>query len=64
MTRTTLYFAYTAFLDPERLQAVAPGAKFAFTAHFPETKLSFVQSDTELAIPSLTSDPGHTVWGG
>ena len=64
VTKNTLYFAYTAFLDPDRLQAVAPGARFAFTAHFPETKLSFVQSDDDVAIPSLTPDSGHTVWGG
>jgi hypothetical protein len=62
--RTTLYFAYTAFLDPDRLEAVAPGARFAFTAHFPETKLSFVQSEDAVAIPSLIADSGHTVWGG
>lgn len=64
VTKNTLYFAYTAFLDPDRLQKAAPGAKFAFTAHFPETKLSFVQSDDHVAIPSLTADSGHTVWGG
>ena len=64
VTRTTLYFAYTAFLDPDRLQAVAPDARFAFTAHFPETKLSFVPSDDDVAIPSLIADSGHTVWGG
>jgi hypothetical protein len=64
VTKNTLYFAYTALLDPARLQAVAPGAKFAFTAHFPETKLSFVRSDDDMAVPSLIADSGHTVWGG
>ncbi len=62
--RTTLYFAYTAFLDPDRLHAVAPGARFAFTAHFPETKLAFVHSEEVGAVPSLVPDSGHTVWGG
>jgi len=62
--RTTLYFAYTAFLDPQRLHAVAPGARFAFTAHFPETKLAFVHSEEVGAVPSLIPDSGHTVWGG
>ena len=65
MTKPTLYFAYTAFLDPDRLRAVAPDARFAFTAHFPETKLSFVAGeDNTGATPSLIADPGHTVWGG
>lgn len=64
VAKNTLYFAYTAFLDPDLLQAVAPGARFVFTAHFPETKLSFVQSDDDVAVPSLTPDSGHTVWGG
>ncbi len=65
VTKHTLYFAYTAFLDPDRLNAVAPDAQFAFTAHFPETKLTFVESeDGTGAIPTLVADSGHTVWGG
>lgn len=60
---TTLYFAYTALLDPDRIGEIAPGAKFLFTAHYPETRLGFVASDSR-AIPTLTRDPEHTVWGG
>lgn len=63
MSDTTLYFAYTAFLDPGRLGEIAPGAEFRFTAHYPETRLAFVVSDTGQAIPSLVRDPEHTVWG-
>jgi hypothetical protein len=65
VTKHTLYFAYTAFLDPDRLHAVAPDARFAFTAHFPETRLTFVASEDGMgAVPTLVADPGHTVWGG
>lgn len=60
---STLYFAYTALLDPNRIGKIAPGANFRFTAHYPETKLGFVASDSR-AIPTLTRDPEHTVWGG
>lgn len=61
--RTTLYFAYAAFLDPDRISSVAPGARFLFTAHYPETRLDFFSHDTA-ALPTLIHDPGHTVWGG
>lgn len=61
---TTLYFAYTAFLDPDRISRIAPGAKFLFTAHYPETRLAFVPNGTDGAMPTLTRDPAHTVWGG
>jgi len=60
----TLYFAYASFLDPDRIGEVAPGAKFLFTAHYPETKLGFVHSGTHRATATLTRDPAHTVWGG
>jgi len=60
----TLYFAYASFLDPDRIGEVAPGAKFLFTAHYPETKLGFVHSGTNRATATLTRDPAHTVWGG
>jgi len=60
----TLYFAYASFLDPDRIGKVAPGAKFLFTAHYPETKLSFVGSGGNGATATLTRDPAHTVWGG
>lgn len=62
--KTTLYFAYASFLDPERIGAVAPHARFLFTAHFPETRLVFVDSDQVRGIPSLLPEPGNTVWGG
>lgn len=60
----TLYFAYAALLDPDRIGEVAPGAKFLFTAHYPETRLDFVASADVVAIPTLTREAGHTVWGG
>jgi len=61
---TTLYFAYGSFLDPERIERAAPGSRFLFTAHYPETKLDFVPSPENGAIPTLTKESGHTVWGG
>lgn len=60
----TLYFAYGALLDPDRIAEVAPDSKFLFTAHFPETKLGFVDSTGNGIIPTLTRQEGHTVWGG
>lgn len=60
----TLYFAYGSLLDPDRIARAAPGSKFRFTAHFPETKLGFVNSSSNGAIPTLTKESGHTVWGG
>jgi hypothetical protein len=60
----TLYFAYASFLDPDRIGEVAPGAKFLFTAHYPETRLGFVHSGVNRATATLTRDPAHTVWGG
>jgi len=64
VTKTTLYFAYASFLDPDRIGAVAPNARFMFTAHFPETRLVFVDSDQVPGLPSLLAESGHTVWGG
>lgn len=64
MTKTSLYFAYASFLDPDRIGAIAPGAHFLFTAHFPETRLVFVDSDQVPGLPSLLAESGHTVWGG
>lgn len=58
-----LYFAYGSLLDPDRISEAAPGSKFQFTAHFPETKLDFVPSD-EGPVPTLVKESGHTVWGG
>lgn len=60
----TLYFAYGSFLDPARIAKAAPGSTFRFTAHFPETRLGFVNSSANGAIPTLTKESGHTVWGG
>jgi hypothetical protein len=62
--KPTLYFAYAALLDPDRISSVAPGARFLFTAHYPETELTFVDSNGRGALPSLSKNPGHTVWGG
>lgn len=64
MPNPSLYFAYASFLDPDRIGAVAPNARFLFTAHFPETKLEFVESSEFGGLPTLVADPGHTVWGG
>jgi hypothetical protein len=60
-----LYFAYDASLDPDRLSAASPGARFLFTAHYPETRLAFVESASGgRPVPTLIKDPSHTVWGG
>jgi cation transport regulator ChaC len=60
---STLYFAYASLLEPGRLSAAAPGAAFKFTAHFPETRLVFVESDQVVGLPTLSPESGHTVWG-
>lgn len=60
----TLYFAYGSLLDPDRIAEAAPGSKFLFTAHFPETKLGFVDNPSNGTVPTLTKESGHTVWGG
>lgn len=62
--KASLYFAYASFLDPDRIGAVSPHAQFLFTAHFPETRLVFVDSDEADGLPSLLAEAGHTVWGG
>lgn len=64
LVKATLYFAYASFLDPDRIGAVSPHARFLFTAHFPETRLVFVDSDESDGLPSLFAEAGHTVWGG
>lgn len=64
MPKTTLYFAYASLLDPDLISEIAPGARFLFTAHYPETKLDFVQSPDVVALPTLVKESGHTVWGG
>lgn len=65
MAGSTLYFAYTALIDPAVISDVAPGAEFAFIAHLPETKLVFphVAGTWEGALPSIVPEPGNTVWG-
>ena len=63
MSKTKLYFAYTSLLNPELMAAVSPGAEFRFTAHYPETRLDFAPNGSSQAVPTLTRDPGHTVWG-
>ncbi|MGH8928002.1 MAG: gamma-glutamylcyclotransferase family protein [Acidimicrobiia bacterium] len=55
-----LYFTYSAMLDPDLLQSVAPNAKFLYIAHLPEAKLTFPTPDGR---PSVQPAPGHTVWG-
>ena len=64
MPNTTLYFAYGSLLDPDRISKAAPGSRFLFTAHFPETRLDFAHSPRDGAVPTLTKESGHTVWGG
>jgi len=62
---TTLYFAYTAHIAPERLNALIPEAQFQFIAHLPETRLVFPVKDGEWdgGLPSVRPEPGNTVWG-
>lgn len=64
MSEPNLFFAYDATLAPDRMARLAPGARFLFTAHYPETRLAFVTPDTGEPLPTLSRDPGHTVWGG
>ncbi len=62
---STLYFAYTAHIAPDRLATVAPGADFRFIAHLPETRLVFPIKDAvwDGGLPSVRKEPGNTVWG-
>jgi gamma-glutamylcyclotransferase (GGCT)/AIG2-like uncharacterized protein YtfP len=64
VSTTNLYFAYGSLLDPDRIKQAAPGSRFVFIAHYPETKLDFVAVDENGAVPTLTKESGHTVWGG
>jgi gamma-glutamylcyclotransferase (GGCT)/AIG2-like uncharacterized protein YtfP len=59
-----MYFAYGSLLDPDHIARVVPGAQFLFTAHYPETRLGFVVSDSTGTVPTLIKDSNHTVWGG
>ncbi len=63
MADTQLYFAYASLLDPQQLAEAAPGARFRFSAHFPETRLVFVANGAG-PVASLVESPGSTVWGG
>jgi len=60
---TQLYFAYASLLDPRQLTEAAPGARFLFSAHFPEVRLVFVANGAG-PVASLVASPGSTVWGG
>lgn len=64
-SRILLYFAYTARIAPDRLQAVAPGAEFQFIAHLPEWQLDFpiVADSWEGTLPNVRPASGSTVWG-
>lgn len=66
MANSILYFAYDASLDPDRIVSVAPGARFRFIAHYPETRLAFAAPEPGSSQPraTLVRDPAHTVWGG
>lgn len=46
------------------MSAAAPGSRFLFTAHYPETRLDFVVTNGVGAVPTLVKESGHTVWGG
>lgn len=62
---STLYFAYTAHISPERLDEIVPEAEFEFIAHLPETRLIFPVKDGDWdgGLPSVRAEPGNTVWG-
>lgn len=62
---TTLYFAYTALISPQRMSETVPEAEFRFIAHLPETKLIFPYSNGgwDGALPSVRPESGNTVWG-
>ena len=62
MSDSQLYFAYTSLLDPDRMSETTPGAKFLFTAHYPETLLVFVANGSG-PVPTLVPSEGSTVWG-
>ncbi len=63
MPDTQLYFAYASLLDPQQLAETAPGARFLFSAHFPETMLVFVANGAG-PVASLVESAGSIVWGG
>lgn len=63
--QTTLYFAYSALLSPQRIVGVVPEAQFRFIAHLPETRLVFPYQNGlwDGGLPSVRPEPGNTVWG-
>ncbi len=63
--QTTLYFAYSALLSPQRIVEVVPDAQFQFIAHLPETRLVFPYRNGlwDGGLPSVRPEPGNTVWG-
>jgi hypothetical protein len=62
---STLYFAYTARIAPQRLTELIPSAAFEFIAHLPETRMSFPIKDAgwDGGLPSIHHEEGNTVWG-
>lgn len=60
-----LYFAYTALIDPDRMEAVSPGATFEFIAHLSGWGLSFPIEGNGWtgALPSAVPEEGSIVWG-
>ena len=62
---TTLLFAYTAHISPNRMAESLPSAEFKFIAHLPETRLVFPIKDGQWdgGLPSVRAESGNTVWG-
>ena len=62
---TTLLFAYTAHISPNRMTESLPSAEFKFIAHLPETRLVFPIKDGNWdgGLPSVRAEAGNTVWG-
>ena len=62
---TTLLFAYTARISPNRMAECVPSAEFKFIAHLPETRLVFPikDGDWDGGLPSVRAESGNTVWG-
>lgn len=65
MADRLLYFAYDSMLEPDRLEAAAPTARFEKVAHLPETRLYFAGSNGTWggALPTIRPEEGNTVWG-
>jgi gamma-glutamylcyclotransferase (GGCT)/AIG2-like uncharacterized protein YtfP len=65
MAKSQLYFAYGSMLEPDRLTALAPNARFQKVAHLPETRLYFAEANGRWsgALPTIRAEEGNTVWG-